>query len=243
MYFISKIATPILNTPHFNEVFGKSLPFDDKQLVRAVEMIAFPNTLFKVMERKKDHILEVTTKEYPSSIPLYIDDRSGSFHLEPKERKKELPPPGEIINKMKERISLPYVWGGNFSAGIPEWKTLYPPKKKISPLEETHWTFHGLDCSGLLYEATNGCTPRNTGDLMTYGREVFLEEIGPLDLILFPGHVIIALDNQEVIESNHTYGGVRTNPLDQRLSEIEEPITFRRFHPAFFQTLKGDVSS
>ncbi len=235
MYFINEKATPILNTPHFNEVFGDSLPFDDQELVRAVEMIALPRTVFKVVGEKEDYILEVTTEEYPSSISLYIDGRSGSFHSEARERKKELLPPDEVIKIFYSKLGIPYVWGGNYSLGIPEWKTLYPPKKKLSSIEETHWTFHGLDCSGLLYEATGGYTPRNTSELFSFGKEISFEEIAPLDLIIFPGHVIIVLNDREVIESNHTYGGVRISPLDKRLSEIEDSITLCRFHPAFFQ--------
>ncbi|QVL57817.1 MAG: C40 family peptidase [Simkaniaceae bacterium] len=243
MYFINDIATPILNTPYFSEVFGRQLPFDDQKLVRVVEMIALPRTVFKVIEKKKDHILEVSTEAYPSSTPLYIDERCGSLGSDGKARKKSLPPPEEILKRMKNQQGLPYVWGGNYGEGISEWKSLYPPQKELSSFEETHWTFHGVDCSGLLYQATDGYTPRNTSGLMTFGKEVPLEDIKPLDLILFPGHVIIALGDGKVIESSHLHGGVVINLFDKRLSEIEVPITLRRFHPAFFERpYEGDQS-
>lgn len=234
MYFINEKATPILNTPQFTKVFGKALPFDDKGLVRAVEMIALPGTVFKLIEEKDEHILKVTTEDYPYPTPLYIDERSGAFHLQASPRKKVLPPVEEIIHNMKKSVGLPYVWGGNYCMGISEWKELYPPQRKLSTLEETHWTFHGVDCSGLLYEATNGFTPRNTSGLMTFGKEVLMKAVQPLDLILYPGHVIIALDDREVIESKDSYGGVRVSPIDKRLAEIEGPFTLRRFHPASF---------
>lgn len=234
MYFINDKPTPILNTPNFSDVFGDVLLFDDKKLVRAVEMIALPSMVFKVIQKKEGPILEISTEEYPSPIPLFIDSRSGSFHNVVTRRRKRIPSPKEIIKKMKKTEGLPYVWGGNYSKGIPEWKVLYPPSKKLSSFEETHWTFHGVDCSGLLYEATDGYTPRNTKGLMMFGKEVSLKEVKPLDLILFPGHVIIALGDNQVIESNHSLGGVVINPIDKCLSEIEVPFTLRRFHQAFF---------
>ena len=69
---------------------------------------------------------------------------------------------------------------------------------------------------------------------MTYGKEVSVDEIKPLDLILYPGHVVIALGNNETIESQHSSGGVVIRPLDERLSKISGPYILRRFHPAFF---------
>ena len=98
----------------------------------------------------------------------------------------------------------------------------------------------GLDCSGLLYEASRGMTPRNTSDLMHFGKQVTLESIQPLDLILYSGHVIIALSNREVIESGLEFGGVVLHPLEERIAKITKPFTVRRFHPASFQTL-GDT--
>ena len=234
MFFINDQPTPILNTPHFSDVYGGSLPFDNKMLVRAVEMIALPNMTFHVLGEKRETIIEVMTEKYPSSTPLYIDSRFGTFCREVVQKKACLPSPELIIDRMKSTVGLPYIWGGNYSKGIPEWKEFYPPQNKLSPFEEAHWTFHGLDCSGLLYEATEGYTPRNTKEMMTYGKEVSVDEIKPLDLILYPGHVVIALGNNETIESQHSSGGVVIRPLDERLSKISGPYILRRFHPAFF---------
>ena len=65
MYFINDKPTPILNTPNFSDVFGDVLLFDDKKLVRAVEMIALPSMVFKVIQKKEGPILEISTEEYP----------------------------------------------------------------------------------------------------------------------------------------------------------------------------------
>ncbi|MEM8728192.1 MAG: NlpC/P60 family protein [Chlamydiota bacterium] len=233
MFFVNDRPTPILNTPDFSKVYGESLPFDRQLLVRAVEMIALPKMVFHLVEQKSETIIEVTTGRYFSSASLYIDSRFGTFYREVVRTSPFLPSPEVIIERMRSSLALPYVWGGNYGKGISEWKRFYPPRRKLSPFEETHWTFRGLDCSGLLYEATNGYTPRNTGEMMTYGKEVATtEDIKPLDLILYSGHLVIAIGNDETIESRHSSGGVEIRPLAERLSEIRGPYALRRFHPA-----------
>ncbi|MCP5505479.1 MAG: C40 family peptidase [Chlamydiales bacterium] len=236
MDFITHSPTPILNTPHFKKVYGERLPFDDQELVREVEMIALPGMVFEVIQEEKEGILQVKTDDYPSASSLYLDARAGEKALSIKKRKVELPSVEMILSRMVSKVGTPYVWGGNYSAGIPEWAEWYPPKDMLTSFEEAHWLFKGVDCSGLLFEATNGFTPRNTSWLMKYGIEIALTDVKPLDLILYPGHVIIVLDENEVIESNHEKGGVLISPLEQRISEIKKPMMVRRFHPASFQT-------
>lgn len=237
MDFITNQPTPLLNTPNFVKVFNKTLPFDEQKLVRELEMIALPKMVFQVIKEELGTILQVTTIEYPSSTSLYLDSRAGKFIPSGSVREKRLPSVNQILERMKSKVGIPYVWGGNYSLGIPEWLKWYPPMKKLSPFEEIHWTFRGVDCSGLLYEATEGYTPRNTSELMTFGKEVSLDHVKPLDMILYKGHVIIALNSEEVIESNHHYGGVRISPLGKRVAEIDQPFMVRRFHPTSFQTL------
>ena len=90
-----------------------------------------------------------------------------------------------------------------------------------------------MDCSGLLYEATGGYTPRNTGALINYGSAVhiagmnsagIIDKVAPLDLIVWNGHVMIILDRQRVIESRldctGKNGGVQIRPLHVLLNEI-----------------------
>lgn len=235
MDFITHSPTPILNTPDFKNIYGESLPFDDQKLVREVEMIALPGMVFHVLQEEKEGILKVQTDDYPSSQCLYIDRRAGGWANDSQKKNRELPPVDVILSRMVAKVGTPYVWGGNYSSGIPEWATWYPPGKKLTPLEEQHWLFRGVDCSGLLYEATDGVTPRNTSWLMKYGVEIVLEDVKPLDLILFPGHVIIALDKSEVIESNHEKGGVLISPFKKRIAEIRKPMMVRRFHPTSFR--------
>lgn len=229
-YFVVEKPTPLLSTPHFKQVFGQKLTLDAQNLVREVEMIAFPGMVFEVVQPKEDSILEVSASFYPKS-PLYIDERFGVVHnSKPPSYAPILPSLEVILKRMKSCVGLPYVWGGNYAAGIPEWKEYYPPANPLTPFEEAHWCFRGVDCSGLLYEATEGFLPRNTSELRLIGEEVSLEAIQPLDLFFYPGHVFILFNETEVIESKLEYGGVTITPLEKRLKEVET-YTIRRFHP------------
>lgn len=225
MHLIAKAATPLLNTPDFPSVFGKGAnPFDHKGLIRSVEMIALPGTKFTVTKSCSESIAEVTTLEYPSS-PLYLDTRfTNEVAPNHPERKKNLPPLKTVIAHLKSRLGLPYIWGGNWSAGVGSIVDLYGGEKNPER------TLSGLDCSGLLYEATSGYTPRNTSELISFGEEISLPE-RPLDLIVWRGHILIALNQDTVIES--LYGkGVIVSPLKQRMGEIQAAAilpSIRRF--------------
>lgn len=229
-FFITDKPAPVLNTPHFKKVYGKQLPFDHRGLVRALEMVAFPNRLFEVVREKEDHILEIKTVDYPSISPLYIDSRFGQLQKEKSDLQiNKMPTKEVIIKRLLKKQGLLYVWGGNWSLGLSSWEKWYPPPSSLTPFEKAHWTLRGVDCSGLLYEACGGLIPRNTSELMSYGKQVSFEDVQPLDLILFEGHVIIALDKENVIESSHEMGGVCITPLEKRLQQIEKPTQLRRF--------------
>jgi cell wall-associated NlpC family hydrolase len=153
----------------------------------------------------------------------------------PSPRQAALPSKEEIIRRLRNSVGVAYVWGGNVRLGIPELADLYPviENKHASYTGKKSFPLAGLDCSGLLYEASGGWTPRNTSELVTYGKSVAIEgldaweierRLRPLDLIVWPGHVLIALDQGEVIESRlHCDGqksGVIISLLPKRLSEI-----------------------
>ncbi|NRA90202.1 MAG: C40 family peptidase [Simkaniaceae bacterium] len=231
--FVSHFPTPALNMPDFDEVYGKTLPFDDQGLVRALEYIAFPRREFKIVKELNSNILEVESNEYRTSYPIYVDRRFGVIQKEPQKMMKlKMPSRQVILERMLSKKGLPYVWGGNWSSGLVEWEEKYPCPKSLESGQKHHWNFRGLDCSGLLYEATEGLTPRNTKELMEYGVEIPINKIQALDFIVYPGHVLIAINEHEVIESSHQLGGVVVSPLKKRLAEIRTPLRIRRF----FQT-------
>src|SRR5690606_36153514 len=91
----------------------------------------------------------------------------------------------------------------------------------------TLWTLKGVDCSGLLYEASQGASPRNTQDLIHFGNALLIErktpvEIAslllPMDMVVWPGHVWFVLDKDHSIESKSPFGVIQ-RPLQKRLEE------------------------
>jgi len=241
-YAVAKTSTPVLNTPDFRAVFGggdgQHLKVDRCQQPRELEYIALPGSVFTIL--KKHHsgtieIYQVETDEYatPPNARLYVDSRFLKLvSTVPSPRKRSLPLKKEIVAALQGAVGSPYVWGGNVQEGVPELTT---------------WFYHGngekgtsgrilagLDCSGLLYYATGGWTPRNSSQLIRYGQWVAIEgkqsteiakQLQPLDLIAWNGHVIVVLDRQTAIESRLECGkpgngGVVITPLQRRIDEI-----------------------
>jgi cell wall-associated NlpC family hydrolase len=123
--------------------------------------------------QKRTHtVLEVTTREYPSSTSLYIDSRFvHTFRSSeaPRERKVQLLNKGTIIKTLREQIGKQYVWGGNTPSGVALLAKYFLSKIPLDARAYAKWTLDGFDCSGLLYWATNGYTPRNTSGLVDFG--------------------------------------------------------------------------
>lgn len=238
MSHIARIPTPIFNTP---EIPFTQLPLkkDNQGRLMEIEMIALPGTKFNFVSQISENIFQVETPNYPSTIPLYVDSRFlEAASAETPGSQKILPSIDKILGSMEERIGLRYFWGGNWADGIPEILELYPHLKDASPEDRHDASCLGLDCSGILYQATHGYTPRNTSDLITFGTEVSsIEHIKPLDLLVWKGHVLIVLSASTLIESRIGHGVVIT-PLQQRYLEAMELVKkqnktlyLRRWHP------------
>ncbi len=208
---------------------GATLALDEKGLLRAVETVAFSHTKFEILEVLDRGIARVKTQEYLGES-LYVDLRFlQRIDHTTQERPCALPPSKIILEKMDTLLGFPYVWGGSFP-GIPRMLEFYPPAKPLPENLKKIWTFHGVDCSGLLYWATDGFTPRNTSQLVTFGKSLKIENVShqeiqkmvrPLDLLVWKGHVIIIINSEETIESRAGFGVVKRNLLE-RLSEIAQ---------------------
>ncbi|MBL7129146.1 MAG: peptidoglycan endopeptidase [Ignavibacteria bacterium] len=238
-FAIAMLHTPVLNTSDFESVFGgesgDSLKLDEEGHIMALEFIAIPNTVFKIHETipKQDHIIyRITTTDYPyTSTELFIDSRFVNVsNKKSKERKIEIPSRDEIINNMLSLEGCRYLWGGNFCNGITEMLSFYKPKNILYKEIEDNWCLRGVDCSGLIYQTTDGATPRNTSSLVNYGTGLNISGktdtaiqnmLKPLDLIVWKGHVIIVLDEKTAIESRPPKG-VQKNDLLNRLKEVME---------------------
>ena len=246
LYAVAELPTPVLNTPDFSFVFGnkdgKTLHLDDSGLIREVEFIALPKTVFKIeatITKGNTNIYKIITDDYPypTQKGYFIDSRFvKTVDYSPPNRLQRLPGGKAIISKLLSSEGSRYLWGGNYNEGIPQMLSLYPPASPINAAVKDQWMLKGVDCSGLLYEATNGFTPRNTSSLLTFGKPIkivglstdqIIQEVEPLDLIVWRGHVIIVLDKERAIESRLDYdkeqegnqGGVRIRKLKKVLSE------------------------
>ena len=242
-FAVARTTTPVLNSPEFSKIFGgrdgKKLKTDSCGQVREMEFVALPGTVFRLvgkLEKREKTFYRVVTDDYPVSAdtPLYVDSRFLDLRdRQPEPRKRQLPPSQQIITVMKSAVGQPYVWGGNVRNGVPELLAYFYRNSLESNMIKT-LTLGGLDCSGLLYEATGGWTPRNTSWLVHYGDAVAVSGrsaaeiarlVEPLDLIVWKGHVLIVLDREQVIESvlkcgATGHGGVIISPLKQRLAAI-----------------------
>jgi hypothetical protein len=220
---------PVLNTPDFRHAFGGD---DGLQIPRNAsghpcynEFVALPHMRFEIEEEAAPHIYLVRSKEYPAE-KLYIDSR----FTRPAASMRSpalLPSKEELVRRMERLLGTSYVWGGNWSAGIPELLALYPPQGSISDHTQILWTFKGVDCSGLLFEASNGLTPRNTSQLIHFGTDVPIagkspqeirSSLQPMDIVVWPGHTWYVLNDQFSIESRSS-SGVVLRPLLERLEE------------------------
>jgi cell wall-associated NlpC family hydrolase len=162
-----------------------------------------------------------------------------------------------VIDNLLAAQGSRYVWGGNLRGGVPRLLTFYPPARgtPLTPATADLWQLAGVDCSGLLYEATGGFTPRNTSALIAYGTPVpikgldaaqIIRLVEPLDLIVWQGHVMIILDRERIIESrldcHGNGGGVRVRTLREALIEIRQRrIPLDNYPAATAQSVKGFV--
>ncbi|MBT0651468.1 peptidoglycan endopeptidase [Geomobilimonas luticola] len=243
-YAVARISTPVLNTPAFAAVFGgkdgATLKLDRCGQIREVEFIALPGTVFRIegeLRQGKATIYRVTSGDYPypAKTGYYIDSRFVTTIIErPPERPRWLPDRQTITDRLLAAEGKSYVWGGNVSGGVPEIRELYPPASGVphSAGLDQQWELAGLDCSGLLYEATGGFTPRNTSALVRYGTDIpisgltaseIARKVEPLDLIVWEGHVQIVLDRGRLIESRLECGGkggVIVRPLREALADL-----------------------
>jgi hypothetical protein len=242
-YGIARSPAPVLNTAAYHAIFGgsdgKTLKTDRCGQVRELEFIALPGTVFSIRGEFRDGaatVFRVETDDYPvpAGTKLYLDSRFIELRGEkPESRARKLPPAVEVIDALKVSIGSPYVWGGNLQGGVAELIELFY-SGGVPAAARRQLSLAGLDCSGLLYQATGGWTPRNTSQLVSYGQAVpvagkpadaISRQLEPLDLIVWNGHVLIVLDRESIIESRLEcgkpgHGGVRITPLRQRLREI-----------------------
>lgn len=241
-YARAKFFTPVLNTPDFNSVYGgkdgKTLKRSKNGLIKELEYVAYPGSVFEILDEyqiKGNSIYKIYTNEYDINelkISLYVDSRFVEVVNEkPESRKIKLPPKSEIYKYLDKSVGSLYVWGANNIDGVKEMFDFYPVNGKISNKEIKEWGLKGMDCSGLIYEATNGYTARNTHQLVYFGEGIDIEglspkeiakKLKPLDMIVWKGHVILIYDEESTIESSFSAGCVIKKSLITVLTDISK---------------------
>lgn len=215
-YAIAILPTPVLNTPDFPVVFGgkdgSTLRLDEKNRIKELELICFPETVFEIeeiIEKNGRIVYKVTTSDYPypTKKGYFIDSRFVKIvEIQPPERHKKLPSKLTIIQNLLSAEGSNYVWGGNCKDGVPEMLSFYQPASSLPVVTakvRDKWMLKGVDSSGLLYYATNGYTPRNSSSLVSYGNPVriaglkideIIQKVEPLDIIVWIGHTSVILN-------------------------------------------------
>lgn len=241
-YAVTISAAPVLNSPDFDNVFGgsdrKRLKTDKEGLIRDLEYTALKGTVFQILDEidKGDHqILHVKAFDYDYGNELYTDSRFVKIlSTKPTLPEKKLPSIKEIYSFLDRAVGSKYIWGGNCIAGISMMLEYYKPAEILSDETLTKWQLKGCDCSGLMYEATNGYTERNTSKLIYEGEPVPIEGltaeeisniVKPLDMIVWKGHVIYVYDEITAIQSALSKGGVVKTDLVETLKHLMETRT------------------
>lgn len=244
-YAITLSATPVFDTPNLAECFDcHDLALDDQGLFRRLETVLLPRSRVELLEKMPNSSLwKIKTEEYPYEGNHFVD---GSFlrKLDVEPRSIKVPSMPQMLEELKRLEGAQYVWGSNWPHGIdflPKFYRGKTPFHNLKPEVQNIWQLKGVDCSGLIYYASDGYTPRNTSRLVNFGRPIeieglsvpqIIEKLQPLDLIVWQGHVVSVFSRNETIESRAKHGVVRAN-LSDRLSEIlrERKPFIRRWHP------------
>lgn len=244
-YAVSIYDTPVLNSPEFEKIYGgrdgKSLAFSKNGLVKELEYVAFTGSVFEIIDEYHvdDHsIYKVLSDKYDivlNGTELFIDSRFVKRVAEKPEQKNiSKPTHDQIYSFFDQCENVDYVWGANNINGVNKMLEFYKPAVNLNSKTLNHWSMTGTDCSGLIYEATNGYTPRNTHQMVSYGKGINIEgksvtEIAemlePLDMIVWKGHVIYVYDKNTSIQSAQSEGGVIKKDLISTLTKVMQTRT------------------
>lgn len=246
-YAIAKMPTPLFWYPLGTANISKSLwgpwftglNLDKQNLIREVAVVVPEGTVFTLISKREwdAPIYQVRTREFDagsgSKQSYFVDARFiEKVENKPQERIANLPDKETILSNMKSMLKSAYVRGWSRYQGIPQLEARYPSSNPLSNTHQQQKTLKGVDCSGLLYQATDTYTPRNTRQLLKFGDPISIEglnssqiiqKLQPLDIIVWAGHIVIVYDQQWAIESRRRPNfawGVEMVSLKSRLDEI-----------------------
>ena len=249
-YAVTKLPTPVYilawDDVDINWIMGWKnttwVHFDDYNTIDELDVVLLPwtsVTLLKEIKTWWNLYYQIRTREFDawlwSEENLYIDSRFvENIDYKAWERKSILPSKEEIIQNLYAALWTQYVWWWNWYQWISEIDDFYetPVDVELSELEHEYKILQWTDCSGLLWQATDWYTPRNTRGLLTFWSGVaiswntideIVNKVEPLDLIVWAWHVIVILDKEHAIESlrkENFEWGAEVVDLHERLEDI-----------------------
>ncbi|MBN1633509.1 MAG: hypothetical protein JW917_05015 [Ignavibacteria bacterium] len=225
-YVSARTYTPVFNIPDiykFLSEIEEEIKTDKKGLIPEISYIAPPGEEFEIIgiTKQNDHTI-FKIKPANSEKTYYIDSRFTE-RSDGKKNQGEKLSKEEIIRNLKAMEGYPYEYGGATANGVYKFESMY----EIKGLREK-WKPKGLDCSGLIYQATNGAIPRSSSEIVKYGEGLDIEGkklddiidmLEPLDIIGYPGHVLIVIDKNSVMESSPKKG-VRILQTETRIKQL-----------------------
>lgn len=171
-----------------------------------------PNSHVLIADNGND-MVEVLESEYHrfSAVPLYAV-RDLLRHSEDESKSRVIPGREEILNSLRSRNGVPYLYGGGSVSGSDElssWlidKGYFKSEDMNDPRFLQVIQLNGLDCSSLLIDASNHALQPDTKDFGSIGDIVTdINDIQPLDVIVWKGgeggHMVVALDEDEAIQA------------------------------------------
>lgn len=197
-------------------------------LFRPLEMVLLPGSRIEIVEDDQGQ-LAIKYPEHDGDRVFYTHAMFLKQNLEVDLEVEEL-----TLNHILEALyafkGAPYVWGANWR--LSDKNEFFDSFNGFSKNIQKHlaYLFSGLDCSGLLYAATKARVPRNTSQLVSYGRSINIDGfsnhqikrvVKPLDLLVWKGHVLVFLEENYLIESRLGRGVVIVD-ADERLDEIRQ---------------------
>jgi len=231
-----EILEELLKTEQLAEEISRSLQIESRDTFEGYAKTKLPTPVFRL---PIDDVVyyQIRTREFDAGrgakFGYFLDARFiEKTEEKPEEKAQTLPSLEDITNKLLATSGSVYVWGGSRYEGIPELEKYFPSATKLSALETKRKLMKGVDCSGLLYQATNGFTPRNSRSLLNFWEPINIEGkknqeiiplLKPLDLIVWDGHVVIVLDEKRTIESRgrgKAPWGIEIVPIEARLTEL-----------------------
>lgn len=205
----------------YEELDTGNLSFDDQSLWRPLEVVLLPGTDVTATIEPHHPICRISSPAYPSTSPLYTLVKLLNFNHHTLTPTRSL---SLFFDRIHSCLGVPYLWGGNLPEGTNALLNLYPQHPR-DPRSAQVYQLRGVDCSGLLYYASQGLTARNSSDLIRQGTAVTdISDLKPGMLIGWKGHVLIVTE-RGIIESKAQEGVILTD-TQQKIDSLLQEKTF-----------------